>query len=112
MVWRVQLSAEVERWYLGLSPEGLAEADAAFERLQTRGNELRMPHSKPLKQGLFELRFNCEHKATRITYIFDVERRIITLTAFTKQKNNEQREILRARKAQRLHQLRGKGEKR
>lgn len=102
MIWRVILSVEVEQWYSALSAEGLAEADVAIERLQKFGNTLRMPHSKPLAQGLFELRFNCEHKARRITYVFDTQRQIITLTVFSKQKNSEQREVLRARKMQKL----------
>lgn len=106
MIWELYLSTEVERWYLQLSEQGIAEADAAFERLISRGNQLCMPHSKPLSGGLFELRFNCENKATRVTYTYDTERHIITLTQFVKQKNNEQREILRARKVQKLERIR------
>lgn len=95
---------------MNLSERDLAEADVAFERSRLRSNLLRMPHSKPLSGGLFELRFNCENRATRVTYMFDVERQIITLTTFSKQRNNEQREVLRARKAQMLERLRDEGE--
>lgn len=94
----------------GLSVEGLAEAVISFDRLRAQGNSLRMPHSKPLSGGLFELRFSCENKATRVTYIYDVEKQIITLTQFSKKKNNEQKEVLRARKAQKLFRLQQEGE--
>ncbi len=69
-----------------------------------------MPHSRPLSGGLFELRFSCENKATRVTYIYDVEKQIITLTHFVKQKNNEQKEVIRARRAQKLYRLEQEGE--
>lgn len=94
----------------GLSVEGLAEAVISFDRLRAQGNSLRMPNSKPLSGGLFELRFSCENKATRVTYIYDVEKQIITLTQFSKKKNNEQKEVLRARKAQKLFRLQQEGE--
>lgn len=110
MIWRLELSYEVQQWYLNLSEEGIVEAEVALDRLQSRGNLLRMPHSRALSSGLFELRFMCENKATRITYVFDVHRQIITLTQFVKQKNNEQKEIIRARKAQKLIQIQREGE--
>ena len=109
MQWNVELSREVEKWYLGLSNFGSAEADVALERLRQRGNQLGMPHSRSLSKGLFELRFQCEGNAVRVTYIFDVRRRVVTLTQFKKQKNNEQKEILRARKRQKLVMLSRKG---
>ena len=109
MQWNVELSREVEKWYLGLSNFGSAEADVALERLRQRGNQLGMPHSRSLSKGLFELRFQCEANAVRVTYIFDVRRRVVTLTQFKKQKNNEQKEILRARKQQKLVMLSRKG---
>lgn len=105
MEWNVRLSQEVTEWYLGLSEYGVAEADVAFERLRERGNSLSMPHSRALSQGLFELRFMCEGRATRITYSFEPNRNVITLTQFVKQKNNEQKEVLRARKALRLARI-------
>jgi hypothetical protein len=61
----------------------------------------RMPLSRPLGDGLFELRFVCAGTARRITYVFDPARRIITLTTFRKTKDNERQEVRRARSAQR-----------
>ncbi len=110
MIWQLRLSSELKNWLQGLSREGQAEAVIAFDRLRAQGNTLRMPHSRPLSGGLFELRFSCENKATRVTYIYDVEKQIITLTQFVKQKNNEQKEVMRARKAQKLYRLTQEGE--
>lgn len=100
MQWTVELSDEVRRWYLGLSPRGQAAADQILTRLEIEGNMLRMPHSRSLGDGLFELRFVCEGLARRVTYVFDPDRTMVTLTTFRKQKSNERAEILRARRAQ------------
>ncbi|MCQ9367142.1 type II toxin-antitoxin system RelE/ParE family toxin [Brevibacterium sp. 91QC2O2] len=99
-IWTVVYSDEVQAWLDGLTAGQYATVRRVVARLEVAGNMLRMPLSKPLGEGLFELRFNLENKARRITYTFQPEQRIITLTTFYKQKNNERREILRARRAQ------------
>lgn len=58
-----------------------------------------MPLSRSLGLGLFELRFTLGSTARRITYRFTNDGRIILLTTFRKQRNNEATEIARARKA-------------
>lgn len=60
-----------------------------------------MPDSKPLGEGLFELRFSIQQAtiAQQITYTFQPQRRIITLTTFRKTKNNERQDVTRARQA-------------
>ncbi len=100
MQWAIEFSDEVASWYDTLSPAGRAAADRVLERLATQGNLLRMPHSRALGGSLYELRFQCENLARRITYVFDAERKVITLTTFRKQRNNERSEVLRARRAQ------------
>jgi hypothetical protein len=103
MRWTVELSEEVRAWVDGLTPTGKATTKRMIERLATQGHLLRMPHSKPLGDGLHELRFTCEDVARRITYVLDPERRAVTLTTFRKQRQNERTEILRARRAQANH---------
>jgi hypothetical protein len=103
MEWTVTFSAEVEAWYAGLTPAGKAATDQIVMRLKAQGNMLRMPFSRSLGDGLFELRFMCENVARRITYVFDPERRVMTLTTFRKQRQNERAEILRARRAKAAH---------
>jgi hypothetical protein len=100
MLWTVDFSEEVREWYLGLTPAGKAAVDRIVTQLESRGNQLRMPHSRPLGDGLYELRFTCENVARRITYVFEPQRRVVTLTTFRKQKQNERGEVLRARRAQ------------
>lgn len=68
------------------------------ERLGALGSSARMPLSRALGDGLFELRFTLGPTARRITYRFTQDGRIVLLTVFRKQRNNERREIARARK--------------
>lgn len=58
-----------------------------------------MPLSRSLGEGLSELRFALGPTARRITYRFTRDGRIVLLTTFRKQRNNERDEIARARKA-------------
>lgn len=102
--WQVALSAEVARWYAGLSVRELAQADQALDRLTTDGIALGMPHNRYLSEKLWELRFRCGPVNQRITYTADPDRRLVTLTTFRKQRNNERGEVTRARNALRRHQ--------
>lgn len=99
MSWEIELSDEVAAWYLGLSAKDAGVADRVFDLLVERGNQLRMPHSRSLGEGLFELRFTCEGVARRVTYTFDPERQVFALTTFRKQRQNEAREVGRAHRA-------------
>jgi phage-related protein len=99
--WTVEISGEVAQWYASLKDTDKAFADVALERLADRGQALRMPHSRPLGDGLLELRFTCESVARRITYWLAPGRTAVTLTTFRKQKQREQREVDRARRAMR-----------
>ena len=58
-----------------------------------------MPASKPLGDGLFELRLDLGPVAWRIPFFFVTGRRIVLLTVFRKQRMNERTEITRARAA-------------
>ena len=69
-----------------------------IDRLATLGSSARMPLSRSLGDGLFELRFTLGSTARRISYRFTKDDRIILLTTFRKQRNNERNEIARARK--------------
>ncbi len=101
--WQIVLSAEVARWYAGLSVRELAQADQALDRLVADGIALGMPHNRYLSEKLWELRFRCGQVNQRITYTVESDRKLITLTTFRKQRNNERGEITRARNALRRH---------
>jgi len=97
--WTVEIAKEIEDWYATLKSKDKAAADRAFDRLAEHGPALRMPHSRALGGDLLELRFTCENVARRVTYYIDPARLVITLTTFRKQRQNERREIDRARRA-------------
>jgi hypothetical protein len=96
LVWEVELSAEVDEWYCSLGSTDRAQADRVFDLLTEHGPKLRMPHAKYLAGKLYELRFRCEGVNRRITYT--VEGAIVTLTTFRKQRQNEAKEVARARR--------------
>ena len=103
----MEISPEVEDWYATLKSKDKAMADRAFDRLAELGPALRMPHARPLGGGLSELRFTCEGTARRVTYYIDTPAKVITLTTFRKQRQNERREVARARQALRASQQAG-----
>jgi len=103
VVWEVELSDEVTGWYVGLKVRDRAFADRALDRLAVLGTALEMPHARMLGAGLRELRFSCEGVARRVTYYIDPERKVITLTTFRKQRDNERREVERASRAMGAH---------
>jgi len=107
--WTIHWSREVEEWYSGLDIKDRARTDRVLELLADEGPMLGMPHSRRLGEGLRELRFTCEGVARRITYTLEPERRVITLTTFRKQRQNETREITRSRNVLKKHRGRQEG---
>lgn len=99
--WDVEIEPEVARWLEDLSPPHFDEAREAIERLATAGHRARMPLTRPLGGGLFELRFTADGVARRITYWHADWRPclIVLLTTFRKQRQVERRQVLRARAA-------------
>lgn len=100
-MWSVEVEPEVEQWIESLAVRQFATVIAAVERLATDGSRLRFPASRPLGDGLFELRIDLNRTARRITFYFADDRRIVLLTTFRKQRQNERTEIRRARRAMR-----------
>jgi hypothetical protein len=98
--WVVRASPEVEEFIRGIkNRQDFVDAQAAIETLKDKGNKLTMPISRSLGQKLYELRFpvNGSRVDQRITYSFRPQARIITLTTFRKTKDNEAKQIARAR---------------
>jgi hypothetical protein len=96
-MWSIDLEPEVENWLDSLSVHDFAVTFAHIERLAERGNMLRMPASRSLGDGLLELRFDLGRLSWRVTYWFAPNRRIVLLTIFRKQRQNERSEVQRAR---------------
>ena len=99
--WLVELEPEVRTWLENLPPAEFATAAFHVDRLADRGARLRMPHSRSLGEGLFELRFDLGRVAQRVTFYFPGETRVVLLTVFRKQRSNERTEVSRARGAMR-----------
>ncbi len=93
----VELHDEVVDWLATLPDPQWERVVVIVDRLADLGHHARMPLSRSLGDGLFELRFTLGPTARRITYRFTKDARIILLTTFRKQRNNERHEIDRAR---------------
>ncbi len=94
----IELLNEVVEWLDALSDQEHQRVVVLIDRLAALGFTARMPFSRSLGQGLFELRFVLGPTARRITYRFTKDGHIVLLTTFRKQRNNERVEIERARK--------------
>lgn len=95
----LELHDEIVDWMDSLDDAEWDRTVVVIDRLVGLGPSARMPLSRSLGDGLFELRFTLGSTARRITYRFTKEGRIILLTTFRKQRNNERHEIDRARRA-------------
>jgi hypothetical protein len=99
MTMEVELHDEVVKWLDGLGDEEWVRVVVIVDRLADLGPHARMPLSRSLGDGLFELRFTLGSTSRRITYRFTKDARMILLTTFHKQRDNERGEVARARKA-------------
>jgi phage-related protein len=82
-----RVKAEIESW-----PDGiLADYARLVKLLMEFGPNLRMPHSRAMGSGLFELRPKGKEDIAPMFYCFVVNQRIVILHAFVK-KNQETRE--------------------
>ena len=97
-VAELELHDEVVAWMDSLDDVEWDRTVVVIDRLVGLGSSARMPLSRSLGDGLFELRFSLGPTARRITYRFTKDGRIILLTTFRKQRNTERTEIARARK--------------
>jgi len=95
----IEIHDEVVAWMDSLSDDEWNRVVVVVDRLAALGSTARMPLSRSLGDGLFELRFTLGPTARRITYRFTKRGRIVLLTTFRKQRNNERNEITKARKA-------------
>ena len=95
----VELHDEIVDWMDSLDDDEWDRVVVIVDRLAAVGSSARMPLSRSLGDELFELRFTLGPTARRITYRFTKDGRVVLLTTFRKQRNNERAEVARARKA-------------
>jgi putative component of toxin-antitoxin plasmid stabilization module len=95
----VELHDEIVDWMDSLDDDEWDRVVVVVDRLAALESSARMPLSKSLGGGLFELRFTLGPTARRITYRFTKDGRVVLLTTFRKQRNNERTEIARGHRA-------------
>ncbi|HYF97845.1 MAG TPA: type II toxin-antitoxin system RelE/ParE family toxin [Coxiellaceae bacterium] len=74
----------MQNWLSSLPPGIMAESIRFIELLMIQGYRLRMPHSRSMGAGLFELRPKGAEGAARIFYCRAVGQRIVLLHGFIK----------------------------
>lgn len=94
----LEVHDEVVEWFDSLNDSEWERVSIIVDRLAGLGPRARMPLSRSLGGGLFEVRFALGPTARRITYRFTQDGRLILLTTFRKQRGNERAEVARARK--------------
>jgi phage-related protein len=93
--FNARVRAEIENW-----PDGiLADFARMVELLIEFGPNLRMPHSRAMGSGLFELRPHGREGRGRVFYCFVIGQRIVILHAFIKKtQDTPENELKIARK--------------
>jgi len=86
-----RVKAEIESWTDGI----LADYARIVELLMTFGPSLRMPHSRALGGGLFELRARSREGIGRAFYCFIVGQRVVMLHACVKKTQDTPEQELR-----------------
>ena len=96
----------VRKWLDGLSDEQVIGLSKTIKLLGECGNQLRMPHSKALEKGVFELR---ERRfGFRIYYCFQGGRIVVLLCGGDK--DSQERDIKTAREIMKALRQEGKNE--
>ena len=89
--FHARVKAEIESW-----PDGiLADYVRMVELLMEFGPNLRMPHSRAIGGGLFELRPRGREGTGRVFYCFVVSQRVVILHAFVKKTRETRGQELR-----------------
>ena len=103
MPWTIDYYSEDVRLEIEALPVGIRASYARLtELLEEFGLELRMPHSRAMGGGLFELRPRGREGIARVFYCTKVGRKIIILHSFIKKTNETpKRELDIARRRQR-----------
>lgn len=93
--FHVKVLLEIESWPVDV----LADYTRIIELLIDYGPNLRLPHSRAMGQGLFELRPRGKSGIGRVFYCFVVKQRVVVLHAFIKKtQQTPDRELKIARK--------------
>lgn len=93
MYWDIRYLESVESWLEKLSKEQVKAVAKELKLLELSGNQLRLPHSRSLGHGLFELR---ERKyGFRLYYTFGKDKSVWLIHAGDK--DSQEKDILKAK---------------
>lgn len=98
-------SEPVKEFLDNLDVKMRAKMVRTIQILQQNGNELREPYSKPLSDGIFELRAKVGSDISRVLYFFIVGKTIILTNAFVKKTQKTPKEEIERAKAYRQEYL-------
>lgn len=103
MIWTIEYYSEEVRQEINALPVGIRAAYARLtELLENFGLDLRMPHSRAMGNGLFELRPRGREGIARVFYCTVVDRKIVMRHSLIKKTDKTpQRDLERARRRQR-----------
>lgn len=91
----------VEEFMLQLDTKMRAKLTGLLEILAENGNQLREPYSKPIEDGIFELRCKVGSNITRVLYFFYYEGKIVLTNGFVKKTQRTPPEEIRLAKQRR-----------
>lgn len=101
----------VEEFLDGLNVKMKAKSVGLIKILQEKGNLLREPYSKPLGDGIFELRCKVGNDISRVLYFFYYNGKIIMTNGFVKKTRKTPRAVIDRAKAYRDDYLERNGKK-
>lgn len=101
-------SHPAEDFLASLDDKAAAKMYGLLELLEEYGNNMRMPYSRHLDSGIFELRVRLGTNVSRVLYFFFAERRIIVTNGFVKKtEKTPSAEIALAKKYRAIYLARG-----
>lgn len=91
----------VEEFIDSLDVKMRAKMIGLLELLEEKGNQLREPYSKPIDDGIFEIRCKVGNNITRVLYFFYYEGKIILTNGFIKKTQKTSPEEIKLAKERR-----------
>ncbi len=108
MTWRIEYPYEdVEHFVLRLQPKLAARYFRLTDLMLEFGSDLGMPHSRPMSDGLIELRIKGQEGIARVFYCTLVGKRIVMLHGFVKKSQKTPAKELRIAR-NRMAEVKGK----
>ena len=92
----------VEEFLLSLDKKMRAKILGILGILEEKGNTLREPYSKPLGDGIFEVRCKNGTDLTRVLYFFYYESHIILTNGFVKKTQKTPKQVIQLAKKRRI----------